>query len=257
MEAFTNRTTLITGAGSGLGRQLALTLSAEGAAIAAVDIQAEALEKLSAEMQSRPMAWAAADVTDRNALRGAVLDLENQLGPIDLLIASAGIGLETTAYAFRAEELEAQVRVNLVGVANAFEAVLPGMLKRRRGHLAAISSLASYRGLPRMAGYCASKAGLNALLDAFRIELEPCGIHVTTICPGWVRTPMTAAIRVPASQLMEVEAAAREIAEAIRRRRRFHAFPGSAARRLQLLRWLPTAVADWLTVRAMRRLGLR
>src|SRR5207245_2000808 len=100
---------------------------------------------------------------------------------IDLLIANAGIGIETSALAFRAEDIEAQIRVNLIGVANSIEAVLPAMLARRRGHLAAISSLASYRGLPKMAGYCASKAGVNALLDAVRVEVRSHGIAVTTI----------------------------------------------------------------------------
>ncbi len=75
------------------------------------------------------------------------------------------------------------IRVNLVGVANSIAAVTAGMLERRRGQIVAISSLASFRGFPHMAGYCASKAGVNALLDSLRVELKPLGIDVTTICP--------------------------------------------------------------------------
>src|SRR5579885_97065 len=191
MQSFANQVALVTGAGSGLGRQLALRLAAEGARIAAVDLSAEALAKLTAELAGKPVATAVADVADVNALRAAVPQLEQQLGPVDLLIANAGIGRETSALAFRAEDVAAQVNVNLIGVANSIDAVLPGMLARRRGHLAAISSLASYRGLPKMAGYCASKAGVNNLLDGLRLELKPLGIAVTTICPGWIRTPLT------------------------------------------------------------------
>jgi short-subunit dehydrogenase len=142
--------------------------------------------------------------------------------------------------------------VNLLGVANSVAAVLPGMLQRRRGHLVAISSLASYRGLPLMAGYCASKAGVNALLDALRVELRPHGISVTTICPGWIRTPLTANVRVPMRGMMEVDAAARQIARAIRRRVPFFAFPRSGVWPVRLLRWLPSGVSDWLVTRLMR-----
>jgi short-subunit dehydrogenase len=252
MDPFAGRVVLITGAASGLGRQLALELAGAGAAIAAVDVAAEPLARLPAALPGKAVATAVADVTDRPALHAAVGDLVRQLGPVDLLIANAGIGLETSADPFRAADVEAQVRVNLIGVANSIETVLPGMLERGRGHLVGISSLASYRGLPRMAGYCAGKAGINALLDALRLEVRPRGIAVTTICPGWIRTALTANIRVAQPYLMEVEDAARRIVEAIRRRRPFYAFPPPAARRVRLLRWLPCGVSDWALRRLLR-----
>lgn len=255
MSSFANRVALITGAGSGLGRQLALLLAGEGASIAALDRQADGLQKLMSELPPKTSAWAVADVTDRLAVRAAVGHLQERLGPVDLLIASAGVGRETSALSYRAEEVEDIIRVNLIGVSNSIDAVLPGMLERRRGHLVGLSSLASYRGIPRMAGYCASKAGLNALLDALRVELKPRGIAVTTICPGWVRTPMTAGLDTPMPQLLEVEAAARLILEAVRRRLPFFAFPPQSARRVRLLRWLPPAASDWLIARLLHSLA--
>ena len=153
--------------------------------------------------------WAVADVTDRAALFAAVRDLESRLGPTDLLIASAGVGMETSALNFDAAVFETVVRVNLIGVANSVAAMLPGMLERKRGHLVGLSSLASYRGLPLMAGYCASKSGLNALFDALRVELKPHGIATTTVCPGWIRTPMTANLRIPVPKMLDVTDAAR------------------------------------------------
>ena len=87
---------------------------------------------------------------------------------------------------FKAGDVEAQVRVNLIGAANSIEAVLPTMLERRQGQIVGISSLASFRGLPRMCGYCASKAALNALLEGVRLDVQPFGVTVTTICPGWI-----------------------------------------------------------------------
>jgi NAD(P)-dependent dehydrogenase (short-subunit alcohol dehydrogenase family) len=257
MIALANQVVLVTGAASGLGRQLALDLAGEGASIAAVDLQAEGLGKLAADLAGRPCAWAVADVTDFAALREAVDKLQDRLGPTDLLIASAGIGVETSALDFRAADFEAVVRVNLIGVANSVAAVLPGMLARRRGHLVAISSLASFRGLPRMAGYCAAKSGVNALLESLRFELKPSGIAVTSICPGWVRTAMTANLKLPMPNMLEVEEAARRILRAIRQRRPLYAFPRSSAWRVRLLRWLPPGLGDWLMGRMLRSLEAR
>src|SRR5712672_1390967 len=127
MSSFANQVVLITGAGSGIGRQLALTLAAQGAAIAAVDLNPESLAVLAAELPKTPFASAVGDVTDRASLQAAVDQVQQRLGAIDVLIANAGIGLETSALNFRAADVEAQIRVNLIGVANSVEAVLPGM----------------------------------------------------------------------------------------------------------------------------------
>jgi NAD(P)-dependent dehydrogenase (short-subunit alcohol dehydrogenase family) len=255
MSSLTHQVALVTGAGGGLGRHLALTLAGSGVAVAAIDLTTTSLAALASELPGKLMAWAVADVTDRTALNEAVAKLQDRLGPIDLLIANAGIGIETSAEEFRAEDIEAQVRVNLIGVANSIEAVLPDMIQRHRGHLVAISSLASYRGLPRMAGYCASKAGVNGLMDALRVELKPLGITVTTICPGWIRTPLTENIGVPKPYLLEPGDAAQRIVAAIRRGRPFYAFPRPALRRVRLLRWLPCGPSDWLITRLLRSLA--
>jgi len=249
------RVALVTGAGSGLGRHLALALAEDGAAVAAIDLNEDGLFALAADLRGKPFAWSVGDVCDLKGLRAAVAELEGRLGPIDLLFANAGIGRATSVLAFNAEDIEAVVRVNLLGVANSIDAVLPGMVQRRRGHLVGISSLASFRGLPMMAGYCASKAGVNALLDSLRVELRPYGVTVTTVCPGWIRTPLTANLGVPLPNILEPADAARRILRAVRRRRPFLAFPGSSARRLRLLRWLPCAASDWLTFRVLKSLS--
>lgn len=254
MASFASQTVFITGAGSGLGRQLALTLARDGAAIAAVDLKSDGLESLGKQLAGKPYVWTLADVTDVNAMRAAVKELEKRQGPIGILIANAGIGRDTSALNLRAEDVEAQVKVNLIGVANSIDAVLPSMLARNRGHLVGISSLASYRGLPKMAGYCAAKAGVNALLEAFRVELRPHGIHVTIICPGWIRTPLTADIKVPQPFIMDVDYAAERIVDAIRRKNEFFAFPGPGLRRVRLLKWLPSRMSDWLLEQTVRRM---
>jgi NAD(P)-dependent dehydrogenase (short-subunit alcohol dehydrogenase family) len=254
MSSLRDGAILITGAASGLGRQLALDLLAEGAAVAAIDCRAEPLQKLAAALPEKRLACAVADVTDRDALGRAVADLQEKLGPLEVAIACAGIGIETSAANFHAEDFERVVRINLIGVANTVAAVLPGMLARGRGQLVAISSLASFRGLPRMAAYCAAKSGVNALMDSFRVELQPRGIAVTTICPGWIRTPMTANLDVAMPDILEAETASRLILDAIHRRRPFYAFPKATARPLRLLRWLPARLSDWLIRRMAARM---
>jgi short-subunit dehydrogenase len=254
MNTFADHVVLITGAGSGIGRQLALTLAREGARVVALDRQADALGALGRELKGHTFATTVADVTEGPALQTAVAEMERRLGPTDLLIACAGVGRETSALDFRAEDFATMIKVNLIGVANSFAAVLPGMRQRRRGHLVALSSLASYRGLPRMAAYCASKAGVNALCDAFRVELKPLGIAVTTICPGFIRTPMTAEMKmVKPPPMLSVEDAVARMLPAIRRRRRFVSFAASGVWQIRLIQYLPRAVGDWMTAQLLRR----
>jgi NAD(P)-dependent dehydrogenase (short-subunit alcohol dehydrogenase family) len=251
--SFAKRVALITGAGRGIGRQLTFDLIAAGASVAGVDLDAEPLAELATQLSGKSFVSAVADVTDRAALVDAVGRLSGQLGPIDLLIASAGIGRQNPALGFSAETFADQIRVNLIGVANSVEAVLPGMIERRHGHLVALSSLASYRGLPRMAGYCASKAGVNALMDSLRIELEPHGIATTVICPGWIRTRMTENIDVKTPGILDTPVATRLMLDAIRRRQPYCGFPRQSLWRVRLLRWLPTTWSDGLVRRMLVR----
>jgi NAD(P)-dependent dehydrogenase (short-subunit alcohol dehydrogenase family) len=250
---------LITGAGSGIGRQLALLLARAGYRIAALDLQPAGLESLAEELKRQGTACATsiADVTDAAGLSAAIAALEAQLGPTELLIASAGVGIETSGLSYSADDMNKVLSVNLIGVSNSIAAVLPGMLRRGHGHLVGLSSVASLRGLPRMLAYCASKAGLNALLEGLRVELQPHGIAVTTICPGWVRTPMTAQIRGKLDYLLEVEDAARAIVGAIQRRQPFHVFPRRMHWRMRLLGWLPLTWQDRLIRKMLVRLETR
>lgn len=253
MGEFRDRVAVITGAGSGIGGQLARLLAAEGARIAALDVQPAGLDALVAALPGKPVATAVADVTDLGATRDAVKRLEGQLGPADLLIASAGVGRGTSAEAFDAEAINSVLRINLLGVVNSIDAVLGGMRERRRGHLVGLSSLASYRGLPMMSAYCASKAGVNALFDSLRLELKAFNIATTTVCPGWIRTPMTAALGLPDRVTLPVETAASIILEAIRRKRPFLAFPAHMAFRVRLLKYLPRPLSDYLAGREMAK----
>jgi NAD(P)-dependent dehydrogenase (short-subunit alcohol dehydrogenase family) len=250
---------LITGAGSGIGRELARTLAREGYAIAALDVCEEGLRSLADELQERQqrIAWARADVIDPPGLQQAVRALEDQLGPIDVLVANAGIGTETSGLNYNIEVMNRVLNVNLLGVSNSIGAVLPGMIQRKSGHLVAISSIASYRGLPKMLAYCASKAGVNAIMDGLRVELAPHGIHVTTVCPGWIRTALTDQIAGKLDHIMDADVAATEIAYAIRNKLTFYTFPGRMRWSLRLLIALPRPMQDWYISRLMGRIGMK
>ena len=252
MSPFENEVILITGAGSGLGREMARQLTARGAFVAGLDRQPEALESLAKELQGRKFALDVADVGDRDGLIAAAHRLEKRLGPYDRLIANAGIGRATQADPFSSADFEEIIRVNLIGVANSVEAVLRGMIERKKGHLVAISSMASYRGLPLMSAYCASKSGVNALFDSLATELRPYNIQVSTICPSWIRTPLTEQVKFKMPNLMEPEAAVDRILEVMRKRKRFHAFPMPATLLLRFIRLLPPTWADRIMGQLLR-----
>ena len=227
-----------------------------GTAIAAVDCQEAGLKKLVDEIKAGQgrCAMAVLDVTDAHGLKTGVGDLEKELGPIDLLIASAGLGLETSGLDYQVEVMNRVLNVNLLGVSNSIAAVVPGMLQRKRGHLVALSSMASFRGLPRMLAYSASKAGVNAMMEGLRIEVEPEGLFTTTVCPGWIRTPMTAPIAGMTPRMLEVDDAARRIIWAIQKKRRFYAFPAGMVWQMRILNLIPRFLRDRLFRTMMRRL---
>lgn len=249
----------ITGAANGIGRRLATLFAAEGQAIAALDRDASGLESLAAELRSRNqiVATAVGDVTRVDDLRAAVAEFEKQLGPIDTLIASAGVGLETSAFAFDAAVFERVIAINLIGVANSIAAVLPGMIERNRGHIVALSSLASFGGVPRMLAYCASKSGVNAMMEGLRAEVSRTGIQVTTICPGWIRTAMTADIQEQLPDILELDDAANRIHAGIRAKKKFIAFPAAMAWKLRVLSWLPRSWRDKILVTMANRMQVK
>src|SRR2546422_11681653 len=144
--------------------------------------------------------------------------LFRSLGPVDLLIANSGVGQPTPLEPQDVPLVETMFKVNTLGVIYAIEGVLPQMLQRGRGHLAAVSSLAAYKGMPGESAYCASKAAVNVYMEGLRIQLRPRNIFVTTICPGFVQTPMTVVNDFPMPFLMPVERAAQKIVKALRRK---------------------------------------
>jgi short-subunit dehydrogenase len=240
-----SRTAIITGASSGIGRALASALVAEGYRVGLLARRAGVLAEVSTELQSRggTAAVAVADVGHRNEVQRAVDELYTVLGPADLMIANAGVGMPTYLHPVNITDVEEMFRVNFMGVVYAFEAVMPSMLERCSGHLVAISSLAGEKGFPGESAYCASKAAVNTYLEGLRIQLRARGIAVTSVCPGFVRTPMTADNAFAMPFVLEAGEAAKRIVRALRRRRGgVVRFPWQTALLLKLARWAPDTV---------------
>jgi short-subunit dehydrogenase len=247
---------LLTGAAHGIGRATAVALARTGTPLGLIDRDAVSLGKLVNELkdQGATVAHAAVDVTDRHALIRAVADINAALGAIDVLVACAGIGSLTQVPQLETITLRQTLDVNLVGVAQSIEAVLPGMITRGRGHIVGVASVAGYRGFPWMISYSASKAALIAYLEAVRPGLRRRGVTVTTVCPGFVRTQMS--IDIPYRQpvkMIEPEVAARYLVRAIDRRPRNCVFPWDMRIGLAILKYMP----DWFFDRLMYWFGPR
>jgi short-subunit dehydrogenase len=247
---------LLTGAAHGIGHATAVALARTGTPLGLIDRDAASLGKLVSELkdQGATVAHAAVDVTDRHALIRAVADINAALGAIDVLVACAGIGSLTQVPQLETITLRQTLDVNLVGVAQSIEAVLPGMITRGRGHIVGVASVAGYRGFPWMISYSASKAALIAYLEAVRPGLRRRGVTVTTVCPGFVRTQMS--IDIPYRQpvkMIEPEVAARYLVRAIDRRPRNCVFPWDMRIGLAILKYMP----DWFFARLMYWFGPR
>ena len=225
---WTDKVVFITGASSGIGGELARQLAAKGATLGLLARRREMLDDLVAEVEKNGgiARRYAADVTDKNSVFAAAEDLRKEFGKIDVLIANAGIaGGGVHAQDLQPENFSQVININLLGAVNSVAAVLPQMLERKSGQLVAISSLAAYRGLPKSAAYCASKAAMTALFESLRLDLKNTGIAVTTIHPGFIKTPLTAGREKRMPFLMELPDATAKIVRIIERKKKIAAFP--------------------------------
>jgi len=183
-------TALVTGASSGLGRGLALWLARRGVRVFAAARREEALRALRDEAGElvTPLAL---DVSDATACFERIRALDRESGGLDLVVANAGVGERTAVKQLDFAAENRMIQVNVAGASATLLAAVPGMLERRRGHLAGVSSLAALAPFPASGTYCASKAYLKMFLDALRLDVARHGIAVTVIFPGYVKSEMT------------------------------------------------------------------
>lgn len=240
------RTILITGASSGIGAALALAYAAPGITLILTARHSGRLEMLAEQCRAKGAAveTGIVDVREKEALARFIKE-KDAVYPVELVIANAGI---SAGFSQTAEEnyqnADEVFAINLQGVLNTLHPVIPRMMERKRGQLAIISSLAGMRALPGAPAYSASKAAVRFYGDALRGELKPYGMHVSVICPGWIRTPLTDKNDFPMPLMMSVERAADKIIHSLRRKKARIAFPRRLYFALRLLESLPVFVSD-------------
>ncbi|MCM3906169.1 MAG: SDR family NAD(P)-dependent oxidoreductase [Pyrinomonadaceae bacterium] len=251
MSYWQDKVVMVTGASSGIGRGVAVELARRGARLGLVARRTETLQEIVSEIETLGGQALAlpGDVQDANAIRNAADHLREKFGVIDVLIANAGIGSTNDAAELRATEVAGVINVNVIGAANSVAAVVPEMVANGHGQLVVISSLAAYRGLPKSAAYCASKAAVSAFFESLRLDLEPRGIDVTIIHPGFIKTPLTAGRDAQMPFLMELDVAVEKIVRAIEKRKKSYAFPWQLASIVRAGMIMPTSLYDWISRR--------
>jgi short-subunit dehydrogenase len=238
---------IITGASSGIGAALARELARRGWNVALLARRADLLDALDSELPTKSIALPC-DVTDAVAVKDAVKRGEEALGgPFDLAIANAGVGVPSHAAKFVLADAELMTRVNILGMFNLFDAVIPSMIERRSGRFAGVASIAGLRGLPTSSVYSATKAAMNSFLEASRVELIQYGVGVSIVNPGFIITAMTEKNRFKMPFLMTADEAARIIADGLQRGKRIIEFPRPMSFVMRLARLLPASVWDRAT----------
>ena len=239
---------LVTGASSGIGRGLAVRLARDGYSVGLAARRTERLREVVGTIEKHGAAASAhgCDVADPEQVRAAVSACRLALGPVDLLVANAGVGARARVEDLDGEDVRRLMQVNFMGAVYMVEEVLPEMLRRGSGHLVAVASLAGFNGLPERAAYSASKGAMINFFESLRMDLRPRGIAVTVISPGFVRTAMTGGEGSTRPFLVELDPAVDRMARAIKGRRRSLAFPWRIAWPAAVARSLPRGLYDTL-----------
>ncbi|HMA18602.1 MAG TPA: SDR family NAD(P)-dependent oxidoreductase, partial [Thermoanaerobaculia bacterium] len=189
---FRDRTVLVTGASRGIGRSIALRFAEEGARVALVSrTVAELLQTASLVDKAGARTIAIpTDIRDREGVAASVKKVEEELGPIDVLVNNAGVFLWRPFLKLSAEEWDLVISTNLTGAANFCRAVLPGMMVRRRGRIVNVSSIHGMRGEANLAAHSAAKFGLIGMTQSLAREFREFNIAVNAVCPGTVENKL-------------------------------------------------------------------
>ena len=259
-QSLTGQVVLITGAARGIGEHTARLAAARGAKVVLVGLEPDRLAALAAELDGA--AWFPCDVTDQASLTAAVDGAVAAHGRIDAVVANAGVASRGTVATGDVEALVRTVEVNLIGVLRTAAAVMPHLIASR-GYLLIVASAASFAALPGMVPYCASKAGVEHLGNALRLEVAHHGVRVGTAHPSWIDTDLVRdaqddmptfretlrKLPPPLGSTTSVQRCAEAFVDALQRRRRKVFVPRSVA----VVYWLRTFIGSRLAERVVER----
>lgn len=249
----TPRHVVITGASSGIGAALARGYARRGMRLSLTARHAARLEGVAGLCRAAGanVDLQMLDIGDGAALSGWLGQCDGR-EPIDLVIANAGVGGERVIASDAGEPLSVAqdiITTNILGVANTLIPLVPRFVARKKGHIAIMSSLAAFVGLPQAPLYSASKAAVRTYGQGLRRLLAPNGIAVTVICPGFVETPMSASVPGGRPFLWDADRAARRIVAGLARKEREIVFPWPLATLARLANVLPPVFLDSLLAR--------
>lgn len=234
----------ITGASSGIGHLLALTLAKRGIKVSVSARRAEALNELAnanENIHAYPL-----DVTDDEAAQAIAAQIEQDHGPLDLVVLNAGQWAEIRAHDYSAERARKMMDVNYNGVVNCLAPVMRKMIRRRAGHIAIVASVAAFRGIPRGAMYGPTKAALLNMAEALKLDLQSFGVELSVINPGFIDTPMTQKNKFEMPFLTSVEEAVSKILKGLEKKKFEISFPWAFAALLRGSRRIPYPLYFWL-----------
>ena len=242
----------ITGASGAICGEVARRLAAAGVKVGATARPSEKLDALAAASDN--ITPFPADVLQPYALKVCARNVESELGPIDLAFLGAGMYVPFDVRNIDLDGFHKTMALNVDGVINGVAAVLPSMLQRKSGHIAIMGSLFGYAGWPEIGSYGASKAAVINIAESLKLELEPEGIAVTIINPGFVDTPLNASYDAQKKlYVMSKERCARKILEKLPAKPYEIAFPPQVAGFLKSVRSMPRALSfpliRWFTKR--------
>ena len=251
---------VITGASSGIGLALARFYLERGATVAAVARRGELLQTLAAEFPDKVFCYTL-DVRDASAIQRAASDFMARAGVPDIVIANAGVSRGTlTEYVEDEEVFQNVMDINVLGMVKTFQPfiapmraysspeLLPpdkggmGGLGRQGGVLVGIASVAGFRGMPGSGAYSASKAAAISYMESLRVELRGSGVKAVTICPGYIKTPMTDINTYPMPFILDADVAAKRMARVIKRGKSFAVVPWQ----MGVVGWLLKRLPNWL-----------
>ncbi|NJN85477.1 MAG: SDR family oxidoreductase [Leptolyngbyaceae cyanobacterium SL_7_1] len=212
-----NRSALITGASSGIGRATAVAFAEAGVDLALVSRSQEKLAPLVQALQDKGVRAIGygIDLADVGSVRGNMEAIVADFGAIDIVVNNAGMGYTGNLQDTPLSDWQQVIDLNVTSVFQCIQAVLPGMRHRHQGTIINIASIAAHQAFPGWGAYSVSKAGLLALSKTLAIEESASGIRVTTLCPGSVNTPLWDSVTVRAdfdrSQMLTPEIVAQSI----------------------------------------------
>jgi short-subunit dehydrogenase len=236
-----SRIAWVTGASRGIGAAVARHLARDGWTVAASARDATELKALSHEPEELPgrIVGFPLDVSDPEACSRVYAEIGSSMGPVDLVILNAGTHEPIDGIRFSVAPVRMLVEINLMGAVHCLAPVIQDFVARGWGRIGVVASAAGYRGLPTASGYGATKAGLINMCEALRPELEPAGVILSCIVPGFVKTTLTDRNPFAMPFLMDVDDAAARIVRGLETRRFEITFPRRFTYLLKLLRLLP------------------